>query len=139
VEIRVFDTPLTIERAAGLAAYAQALARYLLTESSLAPLEDVYTFYNHNRFQACRYGYRGQLIDAYREQRVGIAEDILETLRKLAPHAAALGSTVALDAIAADVEAGLGDAQWLRDAYRESGSFNDVARLQSDIWTGKTT
>jgi len=137
VEVRVFDTPLTVERAARLAAYVQALARYLLTEGALAPLEDVYTFYNHNRFQACRYGYRGQLIDAYRERRVGIAEDILETLGNLAPHGAALGSTVALDAIAADVEAGMGDAQWLRDAHRESGSLNDVARLQSDIWTGK--
>jgi hypothetical protein len=33
----------------------------------------------------------------------------------------------------------MGDARWLRDAYRESGSFNDVARLQSEMWTGRTT
>ena len=35
VEIRVFDTPLTVERAAALAAYAQALARHLLTDRPL--------------------------------------------------------------------------------------------------------
>ena len=56
VEIRVFDTPLTVERAAQLAAYAQSLARYLLIERPCAPSREVYALYNHNRFQACRYG-----------------------------------------------------------------------------------
>jgi carboxylate-amine ligase len=41
VEIRVFDTPLTVERAAGIAAYAQTLARYLLTERPHAASLDV--------------------------------------------------------------------------------------------------
>ena len=35
VEIRVFDTPLTVERAARIAAYAQSLARYLLVDRPL--------------------------------------------------------------------------------------------------------
>src|SRR5665647_2838431 len=62
VEIRVFDTPLTVERAALLAAYAQSLARYLLTERPHAPSRDVYALYSHNRFQACRYGFEGTLV-----------------------------------------------------------------------------
>ncbi len=32
IEVRVFDTPLTVERAAALAAYVQALARRLLID-----------------------------------------------------------------------------------------------------------
>src|SRR5688572_11555045 len=56
VEIRVFDTPLTVERAALVAAYAQSLARHILADRPLAPSRDVYLVYNYNRFQACRYG-----------------------------------------------------------------------------------
>ncbi len=37
VEIRVLDTPLTVERAAALAAYAQSLARRILTDRPLPP------------------------------------------------------------------------------------------------------
>jgi len=30
------------------------------------------------------------------------------------------------------------DANWLRGVYRERGSLNDVARMQSDLWMGLT-
>src|SRR3990172_8852941 len=56
IEIRVCDTPVTVERAAALAAYAQALARYLLVERPHPLGEDVYHVYSYNRFQACRFG-----------------------------------------------------------------------------------
>ncbi len=134
VEIRVFDTPLTVERAARLAAYAQALAHHILDERPLEPSRDVYAFYNHNRFQACRYGLRGEMIDAYREQRVSIKQDILDMLRTIEPYAVKLGSAATLAELAADVEAGRTDAAWLREIYRSQGSFNDVAREQSRLW-----
>jgi carboxylate-amine ligase len=137
VEIRVLDTPLTIERAAALVAYAQALARHLLTDRPHAPSRDVYTLHNYNRFQACRYGLAGTMVDAYSERHVGLREDVLETLAVLAPHAAELGSAAALLELADSVMADGGDAKWLRDAYRERGSLNDVARLQSDRWMGR--
>ena len=72
VEIRVFDTPLTVERAAVIACYVQALARYILTERPLQPSRDVYALYNYNRFQACRYGLQGKLVDAYHQRQVTI-------------------------------------------------------------------
>jgi glutamate---cysteine ligase / carboxylate-amine ligase len=136
VEIRVFDTPLMVERAAALAAYVQALARHILLDRPLAPSRDVYALYNYNRFQACRYGINGRLVDAYGRQDVGIKEDILDMLRVIEPHAAELGASAALEQLAAGVAAGRTDAVWLREAYRNHGSLNDVARMQSELWMG---
>jgi glutamate---cysteine ligase / carboxylate-amine ligase len=138
VEIRVFDTPLTIERAAALVAYVQALARHLTLDRPHAPSRDIYTLHNYNRFQACRYGLDGTLVDAYSERHVSLRDDVLETLAMLAPHAAELGSAAAMLELAEGITADAGDAKWLRDAYRERGSLNDVARLQSDRWMGRS-
>jgi len=99
VEIRVFDTPLTVERAALLASLAQCLARYLLMERPLEPSEDVYLVYKANRFQACRYGLEGMYTDAYTQRQLPLQEDLLATLEKLRPHAAELGAHTALEAL----------------------------------------
>ena len=138
VEVRVFDTPLTVERAALLAAYVQVLARYLLSERPHAPSRDIYEFYRYNRFQACRYGLKGRFIDGYSENRTSLQEDILATLQVIAPHARALGADAALDELAAGVKEGYGDAAWVRQAYSEVKSLNDVARLQCELWMGRT-
>ena len=136
VEIRVFDTPLTVERAAVLAAYVQSLARYILTERPFAPSRDVYALYNYNRFQACRYGLAGRLVDAYTQRRVLIREDVLDMIRVIARHAGELGGGAALEQLAAGVAADGSDANWLREAYRSRESLNDVARMQSELWMG---
>ena len=139
VETRVFDTPLTVERAALIACYVQALARHILVDRPLAPSREVYTLYNHNRFQACRYGLAGKVVDAYTRQTVSLGRDLLDTLKVVAPHAAALGNGEALNELAASVEAGYSDADRLRGIYRERESLNDVARVQSDLWMDITT
>lgn len=134
VEIRVFDTPLTLLRAAQLAAYAQTLARHLLEERPFEPAREVYELYNYNRFQACRYGANATIIDAYRGAKILLRDDILETMRTIAGHAQTLGNGAALEALAADTNAGYADAEWLRARYREAGSLNDVTREQSGLW-----
>ncbi len=136
VEIRVFDTPLTVERAALLAAYAQTLARHILADRPLAPERDVYVLYNYNRFQACRYGLDAKLVDAYTRRTVSLREEVLDTLKMLSPHAAALDNGRALVQLGADVEGARTDAAWLRQSYKERKSLNDVARMQSDLWMG---
>jgi carboxylate-amine ligase len=136
VEIRVFDTPLTVERAALLAAYAQSLARHILTDRPLPPSRDVYVLYNYNRFQACRFGLEGTIVDAYARRPASLKEDILETLAVIAPHATELGNGEALALLRAEVMAGRTDANWLRGVHRERGALNDVARVQSDLWMG---
>jgi carboxylate-amine ligase len=136
VEIRVFDTPLTIERAALIAAYAQSLARHVLIDRPLAPSRDVYVLYNYNRFQACRYGLSSKIVDAYTQQHVGLKEEILETLALIAPHATELGNAGALARLREEVTAERTDSVWLRAAHKEKGSLHDVARMQSDLWMG---
>jgi carboxylate-amine ligase len=136
VEIRVFDTPLSVERAAALAAYAQTLALHVLADRPLAPSREVYALHSYNRFQACRYGLEARLVDAYTGQAISLRREILDTLALLQPHAAALGNGESLARLAASVEAGYSDADWLRGVHRERGSLNDVARVQSELWMG---
>jgi carboxylate-amine ligase len=137
VEIRVFDTPLTVDRAALLAAYAQSLARHILLDRPLAPSRDVYVVYNYNRFQACRFGLESRIVNAYTQRQAALKEDILETLAAITPHAVELGNAEALAVLREDVAAGRSDSGWLRERHRERGSLNDVARLQSDAWMGQ--
>lgn len=137
VEIRVLDTPLTVDHAAQLAAYAQTLAHYLLARRPLPVSEDVYLVYKYNRFQACRYGLAGTYIDATVQRQLPLQRDILDTLELLRPHAARLGAEEALIALRADAESSRSDAAWLRETHRKLGSLNDVARRQSEEWLGR--
>jgi carboxylate-amine ligase len=125
IELRVCDTPLSVERAAALACYLQALCRYLLEGNEPAPREDDYLVYNYNRFQACRFGLDGTLVHPQRHEQVLLRDDILATLRRLEPHYAVLGSDAALEQLRRDIELG-SDADYLRLAFREGGSREAV-------------
>jgi len=63
IELRVCDTPLTVEDAAALACYFQAICRMLLHREDPEPAEDDYLVYNYNRFQACRFGIDASIVD----------------------------------------------------------------------------
>jgi glutamate---cysteine ligase / carboxylate-amine ligase len=134
LEIRVLDTPLTVDHAALLGAFAQTLAAYIFAERPLQPNEDVYLVYKANRFQACRYGLAGSYTDAYTEQQVPLMQDLLATFDKLRPHGGALGASAALETLEQEVRRGHSDAAWLRGAFEKTGSLNDVVRMQSESW-----
>jgi len=126
IELRVCDTPLTVERAAALAAYLQALCRHLLQRRDAgaideAPLEDDYLVYNYNRFQASRFGLDGVITHPKTYAQLPLREDILATLALMAPQAEVLDSREALAHLAAAVADG-SDASWLRGQYRRQGS-----------------
>ncbi|HZX27846.1 MAG TPA: YbdK family carboxylate-amine ligase [Telluria sp.] len=121
IELRVCDTPLTVERAAALAAYLQALCRHLLERREAAPAEDDYLVYNYNRFQACRFGLDGMVTLPKTYQNVLLRDDILATLKQMEPHAEALESTDALRHLRQAVHGG-SDATWLRGQYTIEGS-----------------
>jgi carboxylate-amine ligase len=121
IELRVCDTPLTVERAAALAAYLQALCRHLLLREEDAPSEDDYLVYNYNRFQACRFGLDGSITNPKTYQTLSLREDILATLRLMEPHADALGSYDALRGLS-DVVRATNDATYLRGQYEAQGS-----------------
>ena len=134
IEIRVCDTPLTVDLAAQLAAYAQTLAAELLRNRRHEPVQPMYRVYGYNRFQASRFGFEGELVDPFRTRHLRIREDILETLERLAPYAAELGTAVPLMALAALAAREANDSRWLRECHQETGSLPDVVRLQAQRW-----
>lgn len=125
IELRVCDTPLTVERAAALAGYLQALCAWLLDRNEPLPQEKDYLVYNYNRFQACRFGLDGTLVHPQRHESIVLREDILTTLRKLEPYARSLGSTSALDHLYQVTHTG-SDAHFLRTQFDERGSVEGM-------------
>jgi len=125
IELRICDTPLTVERSAALAAYLQILCAYLLEKNEPAPLEDDYLVYNYNRFQACRFGLDGTIVHPKTYESRSLREDILATLSTIAPFAESLGGLPALTHLytAADADT---DAHYLRQQYDESGSVEGM-------------
>ena len=99
IEIRICDTPLTVELAAQLAAYAQTLAARPARNREREPRRAAIRVYGYNRFQACRFGFEGELVDAATGRARPIADDLRETLHLLAPHAQMLDSQDAFAAL----------------------------------------
>lgn len=133
VEIRICDTPLTLSRAAALAAYAQTVCRYLLVERPFLIDESLYAVYTFNRFQASRFGFEGGLLDPVSKQKVLLRDDFLTTLDLLAPHAAELGTTALLESLRQAALQG-SDAQWMREVYAQRNSLPDLVWQQAERW-----
>ena len=136
IELRVCDTPLTVERAAALAAYLQAVCRHLLTRSEAPPVEDDYLVYNYNRFQACRFGLEGSITHPKTYANVPLREDILATLEKMMPHAEALGSVEALQHLADAAQDG-SDATRLRRYFEREGSVEGMVNAAIQQFRGE--
>jgi carboxylate-amine ligase len=138
IEIRVCDTPLTVEKAAALAVYAQAIARYLLVERPHMPAEEDYLPYTYNRFQACRFGLDGEIIDPHTYVKRSVTEDVLVTLDAIAVHARELEAEDGLRILSSMVHGGGNDARWLRESYAASRSLPDLVYRQAERWRGST-
>jgi carboxylate-amine ligase len=134
VEIRICDTPLTVEGAAQLAAYAQTLAADLLENRRDDESAPVYRVYGYNRFQACRFGFEGELVDPMAHSHSRLADDLLATLARLEPAAARLGTALPLRSLAALATQARNDSVWLRERYQQTRSFPDVVRMQAERW-----
>lgn len=120
IELRVCDTPLTVERAAALAGYLQALCRWLLERSEPPPTEDDYLVYNYNRFQACRFGLDGTVVHPKTYESVSLRDDIQNMLRLLTERM--VPSDVAALAHLGQVLQKGSHATYLREQYQERGS-----------------
>jgi carboxylate-amine ligase len=135
VEIRVFDTPLTLRKAVVIAAYVQALASYLLDTRPIGLTHDLYYLYNYNRFQAARYGYDGECINPYTSERMTIMEDILLTIPHLTPYAVQLGCSEFLNELKVEAESKQNDAMYLRQLYKELGSYPKLVAELCNEWS----
>jgi carboxylate-amine ligase len=136
IELRVCDTPLTVERAAALAAYLQALCSCLLERRDEAPVEDDYLVYNYNRFQACRFGLEGAITHPKTYETVSLREDILATLANMEPYAEGLGSIDGLRHLAAAAANG-SDAALLRQQYERQGSVEGMVHAAINWFRGE--
>lgn len=125
IELRVCDTPLSVEHAASLACYLQAVCKYLLERNELDPVEDDYLVYNYNRFQACRFGLDGTIVHPKSYEQISLREDILTTIRLIQPQADALGCNAALEHIYRTAHTG-SDASYLRREFIERGSVEGM-------------
>ncbi len=129
IELRVCDTPLTVERAAALACYLQAVCAHLLERNGPPPTEDDYLVYTFNRFQACRFGLDGTMVDPRTREPVAIRDDIAATLRSVQPHMAALQSLPAFEEIEATLRQG-------NHASRLRGVFDATRSVQAMVQAG---
>ncbi|NJD07248.1 MAG: glutamate--cysteine ligase [Methylococcaceae bacterium] len=139
VEIRVCDTPLTIERAVGLAAFAQCLTHYLLrVEPGIDPqLHELVARFN--KFQACRYGFDGVLADPYLRTRVSLRDDLMLTLAAFEEDADHLDCGVVIAGLKEAVRRGLNGTHWLREERRKLGGYNDVVHSAATLFAGPSS
>jgi carboxylate-amine ligase len=136
IEVRICDTPLTVELAAQLAAYAQTLAADLLRNRRTEPVAPLYRVYGYNRFQACRFGFDATLVYPYSRKQEVLRDDLLATLLRLRPCAEELGTGPALEALEKLARTETNGSRWLREQLGRTRSLNDVVRLQSQRWGG---
>lgn len=138
VEIRVCDTPLTIEHAAHLGAYAQLLARWILTERPFTIRDDFYLLYQYNRFEASRFGLDGMLTlqgdTPAASGKLPIFEHVLLQLQLLWPYVQNEVEESTLKRLRHMARSRLSDAGWLRQAFARRGSLNDMMRMSSQLW-----
>ena len=137
IEIRVCDTPLTIERAAALAGYVQALAAWFLDAQPFTPTEDDYLVYTYNRFQACRFGLDAVYVDPGSGQHLPLSEHMLQTMEQIADYAEPLGATSVLQTLRKDVMNSHNDARWLRERQAREQLLAEVSRQAAQRFRGQ--
>lgn len=130
------DTPFTVEHAAAIACYIQAIARWILLDRPFVPTEDDYLVYTFNRFEACRFGMDGVMVDPRSHARGTIADAVLATLDRIAPHFEALGGQAAMAVIQAAARSRINDASRLRQTVLREGALDEAVRQQCDHWRG---
>ncbi|USQ15421.1 glutamate--cysteine ligase (plasmid) [Legionella lytica] len=134
VEVRVCDTPLTLNTAILIAAYVQTLAFYLLEEKPIEICPTLYSFYDYNYFQASRYGFNGDIIDVANEKHHLIDQDILDTVKRIKKYASKLQTEKFLLLLEETIKNKKNDAEELRTIYNEKSSLQEVVWNQCQLW-----
>lgn len=133
IELRVCDTPLTVEKAAALACYLQCICRWLREAEPFQPAEDDYLVYTFNRFQACRFGLDGEIVDPKTKERHRLRDDILRTLARIDEHALDLHALEASNLIRESLFEG-NDAAWLRARVKQGLPLSAAVEASTQRW-----
>jgi len=134
VEVRICDTPLSIENAVLLAGYIRLLAKHCFAQPMQPTDAHSYLTYTYNRFQACRFGFEGVLVKPLEGTQTSVLEDILVTLDQLRRVSESVEEDSILAALRERTLARDSDSDWLRQAYARTHSLSDVVRRQAERW-----
>ncbi|MBN9411867.1 MAG: glutamate--cysteine ligase [Burkholderiales bacterium] len=138
IEIRVFDTPLTVERAAALAGYVQSLGAWFLRAQPFMPDEDDYLVYTYNRFQACRFGLEAVYVDPATGEHMPLRDHILLTMREIERDAEVMGAAAAVHLLRGSVDRAHNDSRWLREQQYEARLLAEVSRQSALRFRGSS-
>jgi carboxylate-amine ligase len=133
VELRICDTPLTIERACRIAAFVQALAVLLMREP--LPPQQAWVAYRHNHFQACRFGMQGNYVSAEGE-RLRLTDHLRATFARLMPIGEELGTADMLASLQEESLRQGNDARWMRAQYHRTRSLPDLVGSMVEAFRG---
>jgi carboxylate-amine ligase len=133
VEIRICDTPLTVNKAVDLAAYAQTLAHWLLNEKPILS-RDIYLTYLINRFRAARHGLDATFINPFTQTNTTLNEDIIKTCDEINESAKTLGNEDVIARIKLMAKHKINDATRLRNQYQKTQHLPDVVHWQTEVW-----
>jgi len=136
IEIRVFDTPLTVERAAALSGFVQSLAAWFMQDQPFMPTEDDYLVYTYNRFQACRFGMDAVYVDPATGGHMPLREHIALTLKQIERHATQVGAGAFMQMLRTSVDDSYNDARWLRERQGKEAMLAEVIRQASERFRG---
>ena len=132
IEIRVFDTPLTVTKAAALSGFVQALAAWFMHDQPFMPQEDDYLVYTYNRFQACRFGLDAVYVDPATGKHMPLRDHIELTFRQIEVHAQRLEAASFINMLQTGVARGQNDARWLREKQAEESLLAEVVRQAAE-------
>lgn len=131
VEIRVCDTPLTVEKACQVAAFAQALSIWVMRQPEPGPYAQL--AYRNNRFHACRFGWDATYI-CHDASRVLLSDHMFWLFEQVMPVADELGSTEMVGWLHDEFQARGNDAEWLRQVYGLEQDLSVVVERMSDCF-----
>lgn len=127
VEIRVLDSPLTIERVASLACFAQLLGSWLLESQPFIPQDEDYLVYEYNKFQAAKFGLGAAYVDPPTRRQLRLKDHLETLLRTLARYATTADDEERLGSLRNVLRSTQNDASFLRGLRGRSPSLKDMA------------
>jgi len=134
VEVRICDTPLTVERACRLAAFTQALS--ILVMRDPAPVEGAFLTYRSNHFQACRFGLQGNYVTPD-GQRMRLMDHLRGTFGRLLEVADELGTRDMIETLRDEMFKSGNDARWLRSQFHRVRDLPLVVESMTQAFRGE--
>jgi carboxylate-amine ligase len=137
VEVRVMDAQTRVEHTLALAAMIQAMVRELAEQHDAGEPDQAvpYEMLDENKWLAARHGLQGELVDLPRHGRVGCHALVERLLKRLAPHAEALGALEHLDGVRDILDNGTGAVRQ-RIVYEANHDHRELVRELVDATAG---